>query len=80
MLQTQPQHGAEPLAYSGIPVGTIKKHATGKGNASKAAMVESARLMIGTDSDLTEDEADAVCLLDYAVGVYGAVASTGVVV
>ena len=61
----------EPIPYEGVPVGTIKKHATGKGNASKAAMVEAARLMIGTYGDLTEDEADAVCLLDYAVEQYG---------
>lgn len=47
------------LPYQAIPVGTIKKLATGKGNANKDAMVEAAnaRFGIGTTSD---DEADAV--------------------
>ena len=27
------------IPYQGVPVGTIKKHATGKGNAGKAAML-----------------------------------------
>ena len=27
------------IPYSGIPVGTIKKHATGKGNSGKPAMM-----------------------------------------
>ena len=29
--------------YQGVPVGTIKKHATGKGNASKDEMIASVR-------------------------------------
>ena len=31
------------VPYQGVPVGTIKKHATGKGNASKQAMIDAAR-------------------------------------
>ena len=31
------------IAYQGVPVGTIKKHATGKGNASKAEMIAAAK-------------------------------------
>lgn len=34
---------ARDLPYLGIPVGTIKKHATGKGNANKEAMLSAAR-------------------------------------
>lgn len=34
---------AREVPYQGIPVGTVKKHATGKGNANKAAMLEAAR-------------------------------------
>jgi hypothetical protein len=30
------------IPYQGVPVGTIKKHATGKGNAGKAAMIAAA--------------------------------------
>ena len=31
------------VPYQGVPVGTIKKHATGKGNASKDAMIAAMR-------------------------------------
>ena len=31
------------IPYQGVPVGTIKKHATGKGNAPKQAMIDAAR-------------------------------------
>lgn len=33
---------ARRIPYAGIPVGTIKKRATGKGNAGKAQMIEAA--------------------------------------
>ena len=50
---------------TGVGVGTIKKFATGKGNAKKCDMVKAAELMgcwtIG------HDEADAYCLLKYAL-------------
>ena len=48
-----------PIPYVGIPVGTVKKHATGKGNADKIAMVEAAQGRWGDDG-YTEDEADAL--------------------
>ena len=31
------------MPYKGVPVGTIKRHAAGKGNADKAAMVAAVR-------------------------------------
>src|SRR5262245_57246922 len=31
------------IPYEGVPVGTIKRHITGKGNADKAAVIEAAR-------------------------------------
>lgn len=43
---------------------TIKKHATGDGNASKAMMVEMARTVGWKPA--TDDEADALWLHDYA--------------
>lgn len=47
------------IPYAGIPVGTIKKHATGKGNADKAAMIAAARAK-WPDADIkSNDEADA---------------------
>ena len=53
------------IPYQGVPVGTIKKHATGKGNADKAAMVEA---MQQRGHPLTDDnEADSLALLYWAL-------------
>jgi len=53
------------IPYQSIPVGTIKKFATGKGNASKEMMIESAR---EAGFDVSDDnEADAVHLLRYVL-------------
>ena len=49
------------IPYQGIPVGTIKKHATGKGNASKDEMVASVRARGHAPAD--DNEADAIALL-----------------
>ena len=49
------------IPYQGIPVGTIKKHATGKGNASKDEMVASVRTRGHAPAD--DNEADAIALL-----------------
>ena len=57
------EHHAIP--YQGIPVGTIKKHATGKGNASKTDMVAAIRARGFHPSD--DNEADALALLDWAL-------------
>lgn len=54
---------AKRIPYQGIPVGVIKKHATGKGNAGKPAMIAAAQRVIPTVKD--DNEADAICLLDY---------------
>lgn len=46
------------IPYAGIPVGTVKKHATGKGNADKEKMLAAARAKWpGWDGD--DNEADA---------------------
>lgn len=50
------------IPYLGIPVGTIKKHATGKGNSNKAAMLEAAANRGWTCAD--DNECDARFLLD----------------
>lgn len=47
----------------GVPVQTIKKHATGRGNADKPAMIAAARLR--GFAPLDDNEADALALLDY---------------
>mgnify|MGYP001110525960 CR=1 FL=1 len=52
------------IPYSGIPVGTIKKHATGKGNANKQAMIDAAKER-WPDVVLEDDNhADALWILD----------------
>lgn len=53
------EHRAIP--YSGVPVGSIKKHATGKGNAPKEAMIAAAIARGFTPGD--DNEADALALL-----------------
>lgn len=52
------------IPYSGVPVGTIKRHATGKGNASKEQMVAAVRTLGFAPVD--DNEADALALLDWA--------------
>jgi Holliday junction resolvasome RuvABC endonuclease subunit len=53
------------IAYQGVPVGTIKKHATGRGNASKNDMIEAMRAKGFHPVD--DNEADALALLDWAM-------------
>jgi Holliday junction resolvasome RuvABC endonuclease subunit len=49
------------IAYAGQPVGSVKKLATGKGNAGKEAMVEAALAKWpGLRPDVSDDEADAL--------------------
>lgn len=52
------------IPYSGVPVGAIKKHATGKGNANKAAMVAAMKARGHDPAD--DNEADALALLHLA--------------
>ena len=53
------------IPYQGVPVGTIKKHATGRGNASKGEMIASVRARGHTPVD--DNEADALALLHWAI-------------
>ena len=53
------------VPYQGVPVGTIKKFATGKGNADKAAMIEAAKGWGHRPED--DNEADALALLHWAI-------------
>jgi Holliday junction resolvasome RuvABC endonuclease subunit len=50
------------IPYRGLPVGTIKKHATGKGNAGKSMMLAKASTTFGEVK--SEDQADALWVLD----------------
>lgn len=53
------------IPYQGVPVGTIKKHATGKGNAGKAEMMAAARNRGHLPVD--DNEADALAILYWAL-------------
>jgi hypothetical protein len=57
------------VPYQGVPVGTIKKHATGKGNAPKEAMIAAARARGYSPAD--DNEADAIALLLWALETNG---------
>jgi Holliday junction resolvasome RuvABC endonuclease subunit len=52
----------QQIPYQGIPVGTIKKHVTGKGNASKAEVIAAVRARGFDPKD--DNEADSLALLD----------------
>lgn len=56
--------------YGGIPVGTIKKHATGRGTSDKDAMVRAARKEFPSQCVKDDNQADALWILDYAVKTY----------
>ena len=53
------------IPYQGVPVGTIKKHATGKGNAGKDEVIAAARSRGHAPKD--DNEADALALLHWAI-------------
>jgi Holliday junction resolvasome RuvABC endonuclease subunit len=53
------------IPYQGVPVGTIKKHATGKGNASKDDMI--AAVIKRGFNPADDNEADALALLHWAL-------------
>jgi len=60
------------IPYEGVPVGTIKRHATGHGNAPKQAMIEAARARGYRPAD--DNEADAIAILHWALETRGGVA------
>jgi hypothetical protein len=61
----------EGIAYQGVPVGTIKRFATGKGNAGKEAVVAAIRERGYRPAD--DNEADAIAILLWAVETRGGV-------
>ena len=52
------------IPYRGIPVGTIKKHACGRGNASKQDVIEAVKKLGFTPKD--DNAADALAILHCA--------------
>ena len=59
------------VPYEGVPVGTIKRHITGRGNADKAAIIEAVRARGYHPAD--DNEADAVALLLWAIETKGGI-------
>ena len=59
------------VPYQGVPVGTIKRFATGKGNAKKDAMIAAARDRGFSPAD--DNEADAIAILLWAIETCGGV-------
>ena len=59
------------VPYQGVPVGTIKRHATGRGNANKQAMIAAARERGFSPAD--DNEADAIAILLWAIETQGGV-------
>ncbi len=55
----------EGIAYLGVPVGTLKRHTTGRGNAPKAAMIAAMEARGHQPAD--DNEADALALLHWAI-------------
>lgn len=53
------------VPYQGVPVGTIKRHATGKGNAGKEVVIAAMRVHGHPVTD--DNEADALALLHWAM-------------
>jgi Holliday junction resolvasome RuvABC endonuclease subunit len=53
------------IPYAGVPVATIKRHATGRGNASKGEVIAAMRAKGFRPAD--DNEADALALLLWAI-------------
>ena len=56
---------AHGVAYQGVPVATIKKHATGKGNAGKDLVI--AAMQARGFQPVDDNEADALAILHWAM-------------
>lgn len=61
----------EQVAYQGVPVGTIKRFATGKGNADKHAVL--AAVTARGFRPVDDNEADAIAILLWAMETRGGV-------
>lgn len=63
---------AHGIPYQGVPVGTWKRHACGKGNADKQAVIAAMRERGFEPSD--DNEADAIAILLWALETAGGMA------
>lgn len=51
------------VPYAGVPVATVKKRATGRGNAKKVEVVAAAMAAYGLPATAPDDQADALWVL-----------------
>lgn len=68
------------IPYASIPVGTIKKRATGKGNCGKEPMIETANrefVAAGAEPIVDDNIADALWILQIGIEEYGSVINDG---
>lgn len=56
---------ANKIPYQGVPVGEIKKHATGKGNAGKEAVIKAMQAKGHAPTD--DNEADALAIMYWMI-------------
>ena len=59
------------IPYQGVPVGTIKRHATGNGNAGKDLVIAAMRAKGFNPED--DNEADALAILTWVIDTQGGV-------
>lgn len=59
----------QAVPYQGVPVATIKRHATGKGNAGKEVVIAAVRARGHEPAD--DNEADALAILFWAIETSG---------
>jgi len=71
VIQEWAEARAAKVPYYGLPVGTVKKHATGKGNADKAKMIEAAQAKWPARNVTDDNEADALWILSCATAQFG---------
>lgn len=67
IIEEAARRGAQ---HAGVHTGTLKKFATGRGNAEKDAMIEAARHRWAIEPQ-DDNEADALELLAWAINEYG---------
>ena len=59
------------IPYEGFPPTSVKKHATGKGKASKEQMIEAAKEKFLSQHIVDDNQADALWVLDISYGKNG---------
>ena len=69
--RSPPGASSTAIPYQGVPVGTIKRLITGKGNADKAAVIAAVRARGFSPAD--DNEADAIAILLWAIETHGGV-------